>query len=96
MEHSILGLPGNREGLLGRPTHELTEDISAVFLLLSTVAHTGVNQDDIHNSEEDDDDNALMADVMSLSHDAYRVEKESLCLVGLAGEEAEELKEACK
>ena len=34
-----------------------------MFLLLSNVAHTGVDQDGIHNSGEYDDGNSAMDDV---------------------------------
>ena len=48
---------------LVRPTREPNEDISALFSMLYTVADTEVKQDDIHNAKDEDDDNAVMADV---------------------------------
>ena len=61
MGYFILGFPGDREYLLGRLTHELTEYFTALLLLISTLANTGFDQDGIHNAKYDDD--IVMADV---------------------------------
>ena len=55
--------------MLRRPTCEFTEYIAALLLLLSTVAHTGVDQYGIHNYEEYYDEDSAMVDVMSPSQD---------------------------
>ena len=55
----------NRDNLLDRPTRKFTVDISDILYLLSTVAHTGVEQDDIQNTKEEDEEDSVMADVMS-------------------------------
>ena len=55
--------------MLGRPTCKLTEDIDAISLLISTVTHTGSDQDGIHNYEQDDYKDAAMDDVMNPSQD---------------------------
>ena len=65
MVHYILSLPVNRDNLLDRPTRKFTVDISDILYLLSTVAHTGVEQDDIQNTKEEDEEDSVMADVMS-------------------------------
>ena len=51
----ILVIPGNREDLLSRPTHKLTEDITDLFLLLSDSDNTGVDQDCIHDIKDNND-----------------------------------------
>ena len=43
---------------------------SALFSLLYTSAHIEADQYGIHNSEEDDDKDSTMADIMSPSQDA--------------------------
>ena len=48
-----------------------------MFLLLSNVAHTGVDQDGIHNSGEYDDGNSAMDDVDVFDSRSH-VEKKSL------------------
>ena len=63
----ILGLTGNREESIGIPTNVLSGDIDALSLLLSTVTHTGFDQDVIKNYKEGDDDYFIMTDVMSTS-----------------------------
>ena len=65
MGHFILRLPGNREDSLIIPTRALTEDSDAIFSLLSTDAHTGVNQDGIKDTKDndDDDDDAVTDDI---------------------------------
>ena len=52
MGHYILGIPGNREDLFGRPTCELNRDIADIFSLLSTATHTVVGQDGIKISKK--------------------------------------------
>ena len=67
--HCILVLPGDIYNSLGRPTRELTEDISALLLLLFAFTHTGVDQYGIHNSKEYYDEDSMMVDVMSTNQD---------------------------
>ena len=56
----ILIIPGNREDSILIPTRELTEYISALFLLLSSAVHTRINQYGIYdNKENDGDDNTM-------------------------------------
>ena len=63
MGNFIHGLPKNREESLVRPTHELTEDIAALFLVFFAATRTGVKQDGINDPKENDDDDAVMADI---------------------------------
>ena len=63
VRYFILGLPGNREVSLFRPTRELTEDIDDILSLLSTAAHTGVYQDFIHDAKYNDGDDSTMSDI---------------------------------
>ena len=91
MSHFILRLPGNREELIYIPTHKITEDIADIFSLISTAAHTGVDQYVIHDAEENDDDDAVMDDVDE-SKSGYRLEKESMDEV-LDDEEAGDMEE---
>ena len=69
MGHYILVLPGNIYNSLGRPTREITEDISAVLSLLFTVSYTGARQNVIHNYKEYYDKDSRMANVMNISQD---------------------------
>ena len=59
----ILRLPGNREDLLVRPTWEIIEYVAAIFLLLSTVTHTGVDQDGIHDAKENNKNDSMIIDI---------------------------------
>ena len=47
------------------PTRALTEDIDAIFSLLSTAAHSGVDQYGIQDTKDndDDDDDAVTDDI---------------------------------
>ena len=63
VENFILIIPGNRYDSLGRPTKELTEDISSLFLLLSTADNSGVNQDGINDTKDNDDYDTVMDDI---------------------------------
>ena len=45
-----------------RLTHEVTEYISALFLLISTSTLTGVDQDAIHDAKHNNDGNTKMYD----------------------------------
>ena len=56
--------------MLGRTTREITEDITALLSLLSTVSYTGVNQDFIQNFKEEDNADLVMDDIMSPSQDS--------------------------
>ena len=58
--------------MLVRLTRELNEDCAALFLLLSTISHIGVNQEGINNYKEDDDEYAVADDFMSHSQDPVR------------------------
>ena len=58
----ILILTENKEDSLGRPTHKLTGDVDALFLLISTATNTIVKQDIIHDAEEGDDENYAIYD----------------------------------
>ena len=74
MGYVILGITGNREDSLGRHTHKLTEYIAAIFLLISTSAHTGADQDVIHDDKDDYDDDVSMYDINE-SKSGYQVDK---------------------
>ena len=50
MGYYFLELSGNIENLLRIPNCEITEYISALLLLLSTISYTGFDQEGIHNS----------------------------------------------
>ena len=56
----ILIIPGNREDSILIPTRELTEYISALFLLLSSAVHTRINQYGIYDTKENDGDDNTM------------------------------------
>ena len=79
MGHYILRLTDNREEYIGRPIHELTEDIADTFSLMSIVSHIGVNQNAIHNSEEDGDDDSMIYDAMIPSQDLMWIWSLSTC-----------------
>ena len=64
MRNYILGLPGNILDLIGRLTGELTEYISDIFSLLSTVSHTEVEHYGIQNSKGYVEEYAIMDDAM--------------------------------
>ena len=55
MGNFILVLPGIIKDSLVRPAQKITEDISALFLLLSNATHTGVEHDEIKNYKDKDD-----------------------------------------
>ena len=61
--------------MINRPTQKLTEDITFLFSLISTAAHTGVEQDGIHDAKDNDDDGAVMNDVDD-SRSGYQAEKD--------------------
>ena len=44
-------------------TWEFNKDIADLFSLFSTENHTGFDQDDIHETEDNDDDDSMMADI---------------------------------
>ena len=92
--YCIFVITGNWEDSLIRPTHELTENITALFSLLSASAYTGVRQDRIHhakdNNECDDVSMACVDDYKSLSF----AKKESVD-EGPGHEEAGSVEESC-
>ena len=59
----FLILIGNREDLLVRTTNKLTADFFNLLSLLFTASHTEVNQNVIHNSKDNYDENFVIADV---------------------------------
>ena len=73
--HFIFRLPGNMGSSLVIPIGDLTEDISALFLLISTDTHTGVDQDGMHDVEDNDDDNDAAINNIKNYESGYLVEK---------------------
>ena len=55
MGNFILKLPENIKDSLVRTNQEYTGDIDTIFLLILTSDHKGVDQDFIHNVEDNDD-----------------------------------------
>ena len=90
----ILGIPRNRDDSIFRTTQELTEDITALFLLLYTADHIGVNQYGIHDAKVNDDKNTAIADIND-SNSGSCAEKYSVD-DGLTDEEVEEIEESWK
>ena len=60
--HFILKFPCNREDSLVRFTRKLTEDFTALLLLISTSDLTGIKNNGIHGAKYGDNDDAAMAD----------------------------------
>ena len=74
------------------PTQELNEDIADLLSIISTAPHTVVDQDGIHDTKDNDDDDSAMDYIhgyMSVSC----VDKQSIDNK-LDGEEVEDLEEA--
>ena len=90
----ILGLPGNIQESIFRTTWELNEDITALLLLISTDDHMGVDQDVIHNSEGNYDDDATIFDINE-SDSGYKAEKQSADNI-LADEEVKNMEDSWK
>ena len=74
----ILGSLESIEDSLVIPTQKLTEDIAALFLLLSNSYHTGSDQDYIHNSKYNYYGDGVMLISMSPSKDI--VQRMILCV----------------
>ena len=67
--HYVFIITWNREDSLVITTQELTEDIFALFLLISTDAHIGVNHYGIHDAKDNYDVGATIYDI----HDSESV-----------------------
>ena len=63
MGNFILRLPGNIEESLVISTQELTKDISHIFSLLSIDAHKGGDQDGIHDTKDNGNDDSTIDDI---------------------------------
>ena len=77
------------------PTWELTEDIEALFSLLSTAALAGVNQYDIYDAKDNEYDYDAVTDDINDSHSLSCEYKESVDN-NLSDKVAEDLVEAWK